>query len=220
MIINELLEAVRYGDTKSGFQLIEGWKVAHADANMMIQVIEPFLKRVGREWQSRQLSLAQTYLASKLAEDAIELFASGKKYNATLKGPVVIGNTEEDFHGLGRRLVAAFLKANNWEVLDMGNDVAADDFVEAACQANSHVIAVSAMMYTTALNIKKIRQAIDERGLSACIKLAVGGAVFRLRPELVREVGGDGSALTALDAHKLIEHLWNIALKNEEAQLS
>ncbi|MEI6877096.1 MAG: hypothetical protein WCL50_18435, partial [Spirochaetota bacterium] len=42
------------------------------------------------------------------------------------KGKAVIGNIEEDFHGLGRRLVASFLRTSGWEVHDLGNDVAAE----------------------------------------------------------------------------------------------
>ena len=44
------------------------------------------------------------------------------------------------------------------------------------------------MMFTTAMNIRKLRDLIDARGLRGQIQLAVGGAVFNLRPELVAEV--------------------------------
>jgi methanogenic corrinoid protein MtbC1 len=56
------------------------------------------------------------------------------------------------------------------------------------------------MMLTTARNVLGIREELDRRGLSDSIRLAVGGAVFRMRPELVAEVGGEGTAVNALDA--------------------
>jgi hypothetical protein len=67
--------------------------------------------------------------------------------------------------------------------------VDAKTFVDEAVRTGARVIGVSAMIYTTAENIRKVRQEIKTRGLEKRIKLAVGGAVFRLRPELVQKVG-------------------------------
>ena len=69
------------------------------------------------------------------------------------------------------------------------------------------------MMFTTAENIRKVRREIDMRKLTGKIKLAVGGAVFRIRPELISEVGGDGTASNAPEAPKKFEELWNKSLK-------
>jgi methanogenic corrinoid protein MtbC1 len=63
------------------------------------------------------------------------------------------------------------------------------------------------MMLTTAENIRNVRQEMDRRGLSGRIKLAVGGAVFKMRPELVVEVGGDGTVASAVDAPRLMAQL-------------
>jgi methanogenic corrinoid protein MtbC1 len=57
------------------------------------------------------------------------------------------------------------------------------------------------------VNIRSVREELESRGLSGRIQLAVGGAVFRLRPELVEEVGGDGTAPSALQAPALFDRL-------------
>jgi methanogenic corrinoid protein MtbC1 len=91
----------------------------------------------------------------------------------------------------------------------LGNDVLATEFVDKAVELKARVIGISAMMYSTAVNIKKVRDEIDKRKLTNQIKLAVGGAVFRLRPELVAEVGGDGTTGNAMNANLLFEKLWS-----------
>jgi methanogenic corrinoid protein MtbC1 len=106
-------------------------------------------------------------------------------------------------------MVAVFLRAAGWKVVDMGNDVAPADFVAAAVRHGARVIGVSAMMLTTAENIRAVREELDARGLSGRIRLAVGGAVFKLRPELVSEVGGDGTAPSAIQAPALFDILWD-----------
>jgi len=119
----------------------------------------------------------------------------------------VLGNAEDDYHGLGRRLVSAFLRVGGWKVVDLGYDVLPEAFVDAALREGARVVGVSAMMLTNAKNILRVRKEIDRRGLSSSLKLAVGGAVFVMRPELVAEVGGDGSADTAMEAPALFERL-------------
>jgi methanogenic corrinoid protein MtbC1 len=118
-----------------------------------------------------------------------------------------LGNVEDDFHPLGRRLVGIYAQAAGWNIIDLGTDVPAELFIEKAIEHNAAIIAVSSMMFTTAKNILKIREELDRQLLSGKIKLAVGGAVFKLRPELVAEVGGDGTADTALDAPGLFDRL-------------
>lgn len=179
-------------------------------------VLEPVLERIGEAWCRERISLAQGYVAGKIAEDLLVAAASSvSDLLLEVKGPVVIGNVEDDYHSLGRKMVSVFLRAAGWKVIDLGNDVLPSDFIDAALEHGARVIGVSAMMLTTAENIRAVRAELDARGLSGRIRLAVGGAVFKLRPELVREVGGDGSAPSAIQAPALFDRLWAESLERE-----
>jgi methanogenic corrinoid protein MtbC1 len=146
-----------------------------------------------------------------LARLLLESASSGAP-GAPAKGPVLLGNVEDDFHPLGRKMVVAFLRADGWEVHDLGVDVPAEHFMDRAEETGARVIGASAMMYTTAKNVAKLREEIDRRGQAGRIQLAVGGAVFKLRPELVTTFGGDGTASSAVEAPALFERLWKRAL--------
>jgi methylmalonyl-CoA mutase cobalamin-binding domain/chain len=173
------------------------------------ELLEPVLERAGEAWLRENLSLAQGYVAGKIAEDLLVAAAeTGGDLKLDVKGPVVLGNVEDDYHSLGRKMVAVFLRAAGWKIIDLGNDVAPDQFVDAAVEHGARVIGVSAMMLTTAENIRQLRSEIDARGLTGRIRLAVGGAVFKLRPELMQEVGGDGTAPSAIQAPELFDRLW------------
>ena len=128
----------------------------------------------------------------------------------------MLGNIEDDFHALGRRMVSLFSQAAGWEVVDLGNDVPAEELVAKAKALGARVIGASAMMYTTAKNIRRLREALDRGDLTGRVQLAVGGAVFNLRPELVAEVGGDGTARSALAAPALFEELARRSLALEK----
>ena len=110
-------------------------------------------------------------------------------------------------------MVGTFLKAAGWQVYDLGIDVTPEEFISKALEVDARIIGASAMIFTTAMNTKKLRQKIDNRRLRGRLQLAVGGAVFKLRPELVEEVGGDGSTNNALNAPALFDELWSASLK-------
>ncbi len=213
-----LIGMIQKADRQGANLLLDTWADEHGYERLLKEVIEPTLLLIGEEWRtSETFSLAQAYVAAKVAEDALMKTVAHKKdcnLTTSTKGPVVIGNIEEDFHSLGRRMLGIFLGADGWMVHDLGNDVPAAAFVDKAVEIGARVIGVSAMMRTTAINIKQLRSELDRRDLSGHIQLAVGGAVFMVCPGLDREIGADGTARTAIDAPVLFERLWRASLLN------
>lgn len=207
-------------DRVTAEKVIESWAGEHGYASVVNDVLDPTLEAIGREWAlGRPLVLAQAYLAAKLTERALRNLAAERgsaPTEASRHAPVVIGNIEDDYHALGRRMVTIFLEAAGWTVHDLGNDVPADAFVGRARETGARVIGASAMMFTTAQNIRSLRAAIDAAGLTGRVQLAVGGAVFTLRPELVTEVGGDGTARNAMAVPALMTELERAALAHGE----
>lgn len=175
----------------------------------MAEVLDPALAYLGDLWGKKEVSLAQAFVGAKIAEDVLTRCIPLENSNSPRgsKGVVVLGNIEDDFHSLGRNMVVAFLRAAGWLVHDLGNDVPAEVFLEQALQHNAAIIGASAMMQTTALNIRRVRELIDSQGLQGKLRLAVGGAVFNWRPDLVKEVGGDGTAANAASVDALFTRL-------------
>ena len=195
-----LMDKIRDADRPGANKLLDSWIKENGYEKVLTDVLDPVLVLIGEEWRSTEcFTLAQAYVAAKIAEDVMYKIAKNKEAFAkikTYKGEVVIGNIEEDFHSLGRKMVATFLRTEGWIVHDLGNDVLAADFVDKAVETGARIIGVSAMMMTNARNILRVRQEIDARGLSGRIKLAVGGAIFRVCPTLASEVGGRWNSST------------------------
>ncbi len=211
-----LIEMFMSADPVGAQDLLREYVLSHGYENMILDLLGPSLLEVGKRWDSQDCSLAHAYVAIRTAEKIMTDYVSPEAHEKIngAKGPVVMGNIEDDFHGLGRSLVTAFLKVDGWTVHDLGNDIPAEEFVNSAIDLGAKVIGVSAMMYSTAENIKAVRAEIDRRDLTGGVQLAVGGAVFILHPELVQEVGGDGTARNALDAPALFAELHKKACKS------
>jgi methylmalonyl-CoA mutase cobalamin-binding domain/chain len=206
--IDQLLNTMIATDRAGAAVLIERIIQDGMPGNRVItDILGPTLLRIGVLWGKKSVSLAQTFVAAKIAEDVLLRCMPEVGAPAPHKCPVVIGNIEDDFHSLGRHIVVTFLRAAGWEVYDLGNDVLAEEFVDKAVEVHAAVVGVSAMMQTTALNIRKVRDLIDDRGLQDRLKLAVGGAVFNWRPQLVADVGADGTAENAAGTDALLRRL-------------
>jgi methanogenic corrinoid protein MtbC1 len=210
-IQQDILIAIQAADLNSATILLQQWGNTHGYENFAEEILLPVLEKYTLDdFKLDGSPLAQGYVAARFAETAMELALKNGKSElivAPTKGPVVIGNIEDDFHSLGRRIICTFLKTNGWIIYDIGNDVPANEFVEKAIETESKIIAASAMMYSTAVNIIKIREELINRNLEGKIKLAVGGAIFNLRADLINEVGGDGTAKSALHVPKLFDSL-------------
>ncbi|MBN2065111.1 MAG: cobalamin-dependent protein [Sedimentisphaerales bacterium] len=208
--LSQLLAFLREGDRESATNILKIWGQKQGYHKAISDILEPALTEFGKDWSiSGKVSLGQAYVLGKVTEDIFELTAGEYTRNEKTqeKGPVIIGNIEGDTHALGRKLVTIFLKLEGWQVIDLGNDITATQFVDAAERASAPIIGVSAMMLRTAMNISKVRAEIDKRGLTDNIRLAVGGAVFCQRPGLIHEIGGDGTAGNAIKAPALFDQL-------------
>jgi methanogenic corrinoid protein MtbC1 len=221
----ELLGAIEQADRAGAAAVVDAWAAGRSFSRVVPDLLSPTLESFGTLWSQGHngVSLATGYVASKVAEDVLSrlLREAGADGGPTLpaRGPVLMGNVEDDFHPLGRNMVVAFLRAAGWDVRDLGVDVPPAQFVDLAEETGARVIGASAMMHTTARNVARIREEIDRRGLAGKLQLAVGGAVFKLRPELVADLGGDGTAASALEASALFEQLWQRSLDTDPTPL-
>ena len=208
-------ELILNADRAGASQLVDRWAVGRGYNSILEELLSPAFKTIGELWEKDEdISLAQGYVAARIAEDVLAKIESNwPDYCPNEeKGPVVVGNILDDCHPVGLKIVSSFLKMHGWKVLNIGVDIEPKTFVDKALELGAKAIGVSAMMYSTAVNISGVRSEIDGRGLNGKIMLAVGGAVFRLRPDLADQVGADGMAKHAMDANALFDSLWARAL--------
>lgn len=174
---------------------------------LVVPGVERMLEAVGR---SEGVNLAQHFMAAQIAAEVTEAMLPRFTTRPTTAGRVVIGNSVGDFHALGKRIVAGCLRALTVEVVDLGVNVAPERFVDEAVARQAQVIAISSMMVHTARGERgclAVRRLLRERGLEARVKVAVGGAPYRLDPGLWRVVEADGWAPSGLLAGQEIVRL-------------
>ena len=115
----------------------------------------------------------------------------------------VIGTVEGDLHDIGKNLVGMMLKGAAIAVVDLGVNVPAERFVEAAREHDARLIGLSALLTTTMPNMRKVVEAIKASDLNT--KVMIGGAPTT--PEFAEQIGADGFAPDAGSAVDLAKSL-------------
>jgi corrinoid protein of di/trimethylamine methyltransferase len=113
-----------------------------------------------------------------------------------INAQVVIGSIQGDVHDIGKNLVKMMFDVAGWEVHDLGRDVPLEKFVEEQLRTDSEVVAMSAMMTTTMLGMKKVIKMIKEKNPDVAIML--GGAP--VTQDVANLFGADGYAESAGNA--------------------
>ena len=113
-----------------------------------------------------------------------------------LNAQVVIGSIQGDVHDIGKNLVKMMFDVAGWEVHDLGRDVPLENFVDEQLKTDSEVVAMSAMMTTTMLGMKKVIQMIKDKNPNVAIML--GGAP--VTQDVANLFGADGYAESAGNA--------------------
>jgi len=162
------------------------------------------IQEVGELFESGELFLPELMMSADAMAGATEVTnAALEGEAAAAKGRVVIGTVQGDVHDIGKAIVIAYLKANGYEVSDLGRDVPAASFITRAKEEGADVIGMSALLTTTMEEQRKVIKVIKAEGLP--YKTVVGGAPCTQR--WAEQIGADAYAEDASDGVKKIDAL-------------
>lgn len=179
-IIQTAIDSILEIDEDKASQALEDGKSNGITAVELLQ--EGFsqgMSELGDKFAEGEAFLPELIFASevmKIATDAVDEELSSGSQIAEKVGTVVIGTVEGDVHDIGKGICVSMLKANGFDVYDLGREVSAETFVEKAVEYNADIIASSALLTTTMPVQREIEEVLESKGLKGKIKTMVGGA--------------------------------------------
>ena len=138
---------------------------------------------------------------SQQAFDLLERYLGDE--NAMQKATMVIGTVKGDIHDIGKNMVAVMVKNHGYRVVDLGKNVSAEAFIEAAKEHNAEFLGLSALMTTTMQEIPRVIALLRQQCPDT--KVIVGGAV--ITEDFAQESGADGFGRDAVQTVKLMDAL-------------
>jgi corrinoid protein of di/trimethylamine methyltransferase len=205
--LNQLYDAILKGNLDLSVRttkdaLAEGVDPQHIIRDFMV----PAMNRIGDMFEKCEAYVPELLLAARAMKGSLDLIhplLAAKNIETGAK--IVIGTVQGDLHDIGKNIVASMLEGAGFTVINLGNDVKPEGFVDAIRAHSPSIVAMSALLTTTMTAMGSTISAIRDAGLRDKVKIMIGGAP--VTDDFCRKIGADGYNDNANGAVKLARQL-------------
>ncbi len=154
---------------------------------------------IGPRFKAGEVFIPEVLLSSRAMNEGLKALEPYLSEDQKKKaGKILLGTVKGDLHDIGKNMVAMMLRGIGFEVVDLGINVAAEEFVKQVKEQNPAILGLSALLTTTMPEMKKAIQGLEKGGLRKAVKIMVGGAPVNQR--FAQEIGADGYGHDAAEA--------------------
>jgi len=207
-ILENLKRAVKEYDSESTAYYAREALNNRIDPITAMNAVTEAIREVGDRFGKGELWLPDLAGAAGAMQSAMDVLeAEIKRIGAKRQslGTVVIGTVFGDIHNIGKDMVSTLLFAAGFEVHNLGVNIKAEEFILSIEEHNADILAMSALLTTTATEQMKVIDVLEKKGIREKVKVMVGGGA--ITADFAKSVGADGYDPTAPGAVKLARSL-------------
>lgn len=159
--------------------------------DLFLNVMTPAIRYLGDLFGKRKRFIPHLVAAAEAMKAGVEVLnphmvRSGP--GSDKKGTVIFATVKGDIHDIGKNICILMLRNFGFEVIDLGRNVEMDSIFQAAREHKAGIIALSALMTTTMIQMKLLIEENKRNGFG--FRVMVGGAP--VTGEFAKEIGADG----------------------------
>lgn len=166
----------------------------------------PGINFIGERFARNEVFVPNVLMAAKAMNEGVEiikpLMLDG---SVSTIGKVIIGTVKGDLHDIGKNLVALMMRSKGLEVVDLGQDVSTEKFIDAVKELKPNIVGMAALLTTTMYEQKNVIDALVKEGLRDQVKVMVGGAP--INQSWADKIGADCFAADAAEAAVLAKEM-------------
>lgn len=193
-MLDDLANSVIGGDAKSAADAAKRALSGGVDPlNAITNGLNRGMKQVGEDFSKLKVYLPDVMMAAEAMKAALAILepaALKKDSNSIRKSKVVIATIAGDIHDIGKNIVSLLMRANGFEVYDLGRDVPIDAMISKGLDVNAEIIAASTLLSTSMPYMEDMIALLKERGLRGKFIIMVGGGP--VTKEWATSIGADG----------------------------
>ncbi len=159
----------------------EDTEEARRKADRPLEVIEgPLMKgmqQVGDLFGAGKMFLPQVVKSARAMKKAVaylEPYMEDDKQQAESRGRIVMATVKGDVHDIGKNIVGVVLGCNNYEVIDLGVMIPAEQILDVAVEQSCDLVGLSGLITPSLDQMAAVASEMERRGLK--IPLLIGGA--------------------------------------------
>ncbi|OLS31775.1 MAG: Trimethylamine corrinoid protein [Candidatus Thorarchaeota archaeon AB_25] len=208
-ILESLKTAVSEGDSEKSVEFAK--KALESDIPPLDAITNGLakgVKEVGDLFSEGEAFLVELVMAGDAMKAGMSVLLpviKESKAEMISAGKVMIGTVQGDIHSIGKDIVGTLLEADGFEVLNVGEDVQSEAFVEKVKEHKPDVLGLSSLLTATLPAQKAVIEQLKVAGLRGDVKVIIGGAPTT--QEWADEIGADGWAGDAVSAVSLVKQL-------------
>ncbi len=197
-ILQEISEVMQTGNAPKTRELVTKGVEDGVDTEELLGALIAGMNVVGKKFKNNEVYVPEVLIAARAMNNGLDVLRPLlEEKGVEPVGKVVIGTVMGDMHDIGKNLVKMMMVGAGFEVIDLGTDVKPEAFVEAAKANNANIIALSALLTTTMVNMKAVVEAAKAAELDN-VKIMVGGAP--VTDNFANEIGADSYSPDAATA--------------------
>jgi 5-methyltetrahydrofolate--homocysteine methyltransferase len=206
--LEELKDAIINGNSSAAKELTrKGLNEGIKPGEFFPNAIVPAMDEVGRRMRDCEFFIPEVLIAARAARGATDILRPLLVGEDSMRSvaTVVCGTIKGDLHDIGKNIVAMMLESAGFRIVDLGVDVAPEKIVDAVQREQANIVALSALLTTTMVNMKGAIEALSVAGLRDKVKVMVGGAP--VTDAWAHSIGADGYGKDAPAAVELARKL-------------
>jgi 5-methyltetrahydrofolate--homocysteine methyltransferase len=206
-VLQKLYNAVLEGDFDGVKTNVPAALEAGLDPNVVLnEGMIAAMREVGARFEAGDYYVPEMLIAARAMQSGMTLLKPHlQKSDQKSNGRVLIGTVKGDLHDIGKNLVGLMLEGAGYEIIDLGVDVPAEEFVKKVIELKPDVVGMSALLTTTMQSMRTTLDALTAAGLRNNIKVIVGGAP--VTDAFARQIEADGFSPDASRAVNLVNEL-------------
>jgi len=200
----KLVNAIADMKEEEALKLAQAMLDAGEDPKLVLEAGKEAMALIGNRYEQKEYFLPELIIAGDMLKaigDLVKPKLRAQAAQSAPQGKIVLGTVAGDIHDLGKDVVGFMLDVNNFEVHDLGVDVAADKFVQAIQTVKPDVVGLSGFLTLAFDQMRVTVEAIKEAGLRDSVKIMIGGAI--MDDSAAKYIGADAYGADATAAVKL-----------------
>ncbi len=201
--MEEISEAIVELEEEKVLRLVKEKLEANEDPLQILEACRKGMTMIGSK-SGDTIFLTDLIMAGEIFNEAMELLMPKLVGSSTQNlGKVVIGTVQGDIHNIGKDIAINFLKAEGFEIVDLGVDTPPEKFIDAIKEHKPPVVGMSGLLTLSIEPMKKTIEAIKAANLRADVKVIVGGE--RMDDDVCNHIGADAWVNDAIEGVNIIK---------------
>jgi methanogenic corrinoid protein MtbC1 len=202
--LSDLVELIKQGEVAESIETVKRI-IDDIAVEQIIGVMTKAMRELGERFEKKEVFIPELLVASDVISELMPLLEPYIRKRNMQRKTVVIGTVEGDIHEIGKNIVSIVLKAEGYNVIDLGTDVGIDTFLAAASKQEASIIGLSTLM-TTTMHVQQdlIEELVAQGGRDSFFVIIGGAPVSRKWAE---RIGADAYCDDAFSTAALLNSL-------------